>query len=153
MSDAALSQICLVLRCCHLLQYRLHFGYMACRCICFAIIVFYRSEIYCPICTLCSTMPSVLHILRWSIIGSVRNSSGASLRVRVQTETLPNWRSRWLINPNCPLVYGSMVNSQHVWIGRVVSGSPSKSIYRFILGSCICTVLIVSYQNRVFSNQ
>jgi len=61
--------ICWVLRCCHLLQYSLRFGYMACCCICFAIIVFYRFEIYCPIFTVSSTMPSVLHILRWSITG------------------------------------------------------------------------------------
>jgi len=61
--------LCMVLRCCHLLQYSLRFGYIACRCICFAIIVFYRAEIYCPIFTLSSTMPSVLHILRCSIIG------------------------------------------------------------------------------------
>jgi len=60
--------ICLILRCCQLLHYSLHFGYIACRCICFAIIIFYRSGIYCPTFTLCSTMPSVLHILRWSII-------------------------------------------------------------------------------------
>jgi len=60
--------ICLALRLCHILQYSLRFGYLACRCICFAIIVFYRSEIYSPIVTLSSTMPSVLHILRRSII-------------------------------------------------------------------------------------
>ena len=58
------SDICFVLRCCHLFQYSLRFRYIACRCICFAIIVFYRSPIYCPIFTLSSTMPSVLHILR-----------------------------------------------------------------------------------------
>ena len=34
-----------VLRCCHILQCILHFGYIACSCICFAIIVFYSSEI------------------------------------------------------------------------------------------------------------
>jgi len=56
--------ICIVLRCCHLLQYSLRFGYIACHCIRFAIIVLYRSEIYCPLFTLSSTMPSVLHILR-----------------------------------------------------------------------------------------
>jgi len=61
--------ICLTLRFCHILQYSLRFGYLACHCICFAIIIFYRSEIYIPIFTLSSTMPSVLHILRWSIIG------------------------------------------------------------------------------------
>jgi len=55
--------ICLALRCRHVLQYSLHFRYIACRCICFAIIVFFRSEIYCPIFTLSTTMPSVLHIL------------------------------------------------------------------------------------------
>jgi len=56
--------ICLALRFCHILQYSVRFGYLACRCICFAIIVFYRSEIYSPIFTLSITMPSVLHILR-----------------------------------------------------------------------------------------
>ena len=38
-------QICLVLRCCHLLQISLRFRYIAYHCICFAIIVFYRYEI------------------------------------------------------------------------------------------------------------
>jgi len=56
--------ICLVWRWCHLLQYSLRFGYIACHCICFAIIIFYWSEIYCPSFTLSSTMPTVLHILR-----------------------------------------------------------------------------------------
>jgi hypothetical protein len=63
-SDAALGHICLILRSCHLLQYSLHFAYIACPCICFAIKVFYRSEIYCQIVTLSSTIPSVLQILR-----------------------------------------------------------------------------------------
>jgi len=64
---------------------------------------------------------------------SVSNSSGPSLRVRVrvQTEPLPNRRSGLSINPNCQLGYGSKVNSQPVGIGRVVSASPSRSIYRF----------------------
>jgi len=61
--------ICLAMRCCQLLQYSLRFGYIACRCICFAIIVIYKWEIHCPILTLSSTMPSVRHILRCSIIG------------------------------------------------------------------------------------
>jgi len=56
--------ICSALRFCHILQYGLGFRYLACRCISFAIIVFYRSEIYRLIFTLSSTMPSVLHILR-----------------------------------------------------------------------------------------
>ena len=59
-----LLHLCSALRFWHLLQYSLRFGYLACRCICFAIIVFYRSEIYSLICTLSGTMPSVLHILR-----------------------------------------------------------------------------------------
>jgi len=48
--------------------------------------------------------------------GSVSNGSGPSLRVRdrYQTESLPHWRSRTSINPNCPLGYGSVVNSQPV---------------------------------------
>jgi len=61
--------ICLAVRFRHILQYSLRFVYIACRFICFAIIVFYRSEIYSPIFTLSSTMPSVLHILHWSVIG------------------------------------------------------------------------------------
>jgi len=60
--------ICWALRICHILQYSLRFGYLACGCICFAIIVFYWSHIYSPIFTLSSTMPSVLHILHWSIM-------------------------------------------------------------------------------------
>jgi len=65
---------------------------------------------------------------------SVSNGSGPSLRVRVrvQTEPLPNWRSGSSINPNCPLGYSSIVNSQPVRVGRVFSGLPSGSIYRFI---------------------
>jgi hypothetical protein len=85
---------------------------------------------------------------------SVRNCSGPSLRirVRVQTEPLPMWRSVLLINLSYPLGYSSMVNSQPVCIGWGDSGSPSGFIYRFIYGSYICSVLIVSYYNRVFSN-
>jgi len=64
-----LPHICLALRFCHMLQYSLRFGYITYHCICFAIIVCYRSEIYSPIFTLSSTMPSVLHIVRWSVIG------------------------------------------------------------------------------------
>jgi len=52
--------------------------------------------------------------LRWGFVSpSVSNGSGPSLCiwVRVQTELLPNWRSGQSINPNCPLGYGSIVNS------------------------------------------
>ena len=56
--------ICLALRFLHILQCSLRFGYIACCSSCFAIIVFYRSEIYSLIFTLSSTMPLVLHILR-----------------------------------------------------------------------------------------
>jgi len=52
------------LRLCLYLQSSTHFGYIACRFICFAIIVLYRPEIYCPIFTLSGTLPSVLHSLR-----------------------------------------------------------------------------------------
>jgi len=61
--------LCLALRFCHILQYSLRFGYLACCCICFAIIIFYWSEIYSLIYTLSRAMPSVLHVLHWSIIG------------------------------------------------------------------------------------
>ena len=63
------SHLCLAWGFCHLLQCSLRFGSIACGCICFAIIVFYMSEIYCPIITLANTMPSVHQIVRWSIIG------------------------------------------------------------------------------------
>ena len=64
---------------------------------------------------------------------SVSYGSGPShcVRVRVQPELLPNWRSGLSINPDLQLGYGLMVNSQPVRIGRVVSGSPSGSIHRF----------------------
>jgi hypothetical protein len=86
---------------------------------------------------------------------SVSNGFGPSLRVWVRALTTPlrYWRSELSIIPNCPLGYGSMVHSQPVRIGRVVSRSPSRFIYRFISGSFICSVLIVCYQNRIFSNQ
>jgi len=61
---------------------------------------------------------SVSHVSRGFLIPltSVSNGSGPSLwvRVRVQTEPLPNWRSGSSINLNCLLGYGSMVNSQPV---------------------------------------
>jgi hypothetical protein len=65
---------------------------------------------------------------------SVSNGSRPSLRVwvRVQTKLLPNWPSGTTMNLNCPLRYSCTVHSQPVWIGRVVSGSPSGSMYRFI---------------------
>jgi len=60
---------CLAARCCDLIQYSLRIEYIACRCICFTIIIFYKSEICYPIFTHSNTIPSVLHILHWSIIG------------------------------------------------------------------------------------
>jgi len=86
---------------------------------------------------------------------SVSNGSRVSLRVRVQvhTEPLPNWRSWFSIQPNRQSWYGSMEISQPVWIGRVVRGSPSGSIYRFTLGSCWCSLIIVAYQNPIFNSQ
>jgi hypothetical protein len=69
----------------------------------------------------------------WRSRPSVSDGSGPSLQVqvRVQTEPLPNCRSGLSINPNRQLGYRSKVNSQPIWIGWVVSGSPSGSIYRF----------------------
>lgn len=59
-----LPHICLALRYCHILQYSLRFGYISFHCSCFAIVVFYRSEVSCRIFTLSSTIPAVLHIPR-----------------------------------------------------------------------------------------
>jgi len=63
------AHICLAVRFRCFLQNSLGFGYIAFWRIYFAIIELYASEKYRPIFTLSSTMPSVLHILRWSIIG------------------------------------------------------------------------------------
>jgi len=67
------------------------------------------------------------------VIISVSNGSGPSLQLRVgvQPEPSRNWWSGWAINLNRRLGYGSMVNSQPVSNGRVVSGSPCESIHRF----------------------
>jgi hypothetical protein len=60
--------ICLSLGFYHILQYSLRVGYLTWLCIWFTSIIFYRFEIFSPIVTLSSTMPSVLHILPGSII-------------------------------------------------------------------------------------
>jgi len=76
-----------------------------------------------------------------------------SVRIQLQTKPLPNWRSGLSIHPNHQLWNGWMAIYQPVSIGQVVSGSPSGSITRFIWGSCLCRVIIVSYQNRVCNSQ
>ena len=86
---------------------------------------------------------------------SVSKSCGQwlQIQVRVQPEPLPNWWARLSMNPNCQLGYGAMVNSQPVWIGRVVRGSPSGSIHWFNWGSFFWNMWIVSYQHRILNNQ
>jgi len=86
---------------------------------------------------------------------SVSNGSGPSLQVRVwvQTEPLPNWRSWLSLNLNRQLGYCSMGNSQPICIGWVGNGLSSWSIHRLIYGSCFWSLLIVSCRNRVFNNQ
>ena len=98
---------------------------------------------------------SLLPFRTWRITTSVHSGYGWSLQVRVwaQTKPLLNWLSRLSINPNRQLGYGSMVNSQPIWNGRVVSGSSCGSIYWFIFGSYFGSLLIVAYQSRVFNNQ
>jgi len=66
-------------------------------------------------------------------VPSGSNSSGTSLRVRVraQTEPFADWQPGLSIIANRRLGSGSMPNSQPIWIGRVVSRSPSGSIHRF----------------------
>ena len=89
------------------------------------------------------------------LISIVSNSSGSSLqfRVRVQNEPLSTWLYGLSIHANCQLVFGSMRFSQHIWIGWVVSGSPSRSTFRFIYGFCVWGLIIDSYQNRVFNSE
>jgi len=100
---------------------------------------------------------SRMHCARFSKprLCTVRNGLGTSHLVRVwsQPQPLPNWPSGLSINPHSQLGYGSMVNSQLVWIGWVVTRSPSRSIQTFNYGCCFWSMLIVSYQNRVFNNQ
>jgi len=64
----------------------------------------------------------------------VSKGSGRSIRVQVQVqiEPCPKWLSGLPTNRDLQLGYGSNVNSQPVWIGRVVSGSPSGYMYSFI---------------------
>ena len=83
---------------------------------------------------LASVLPGLLLLLPDSSLCSVSNGSGPSLRVRVwvTTEPLPNWQSGLSTHPNSQFGYGLMQTSQPVWIGHVVSGSPSWSICRFI---------------------
>ena len=82
---------------------------------------------------------------------SVSNGSWPLLRVQVRLETkpLPSLVSGLRIDPNRWFGYSSMGHSQLVWIWWVVSGSPSASIYRFIKISCLCSLFVVSYQNRI----
>jgi len=83
---------------------------------------------------LCAFGLELMVMVMMVMVISVRNGSGLSLWVRVQVQTKPlrKWRSRWSINPNRRLGYCSLVNSQSISIGRVVSRSPSGSIHRFI---------------------
>jgi len=54
------------------------------------------------------------------------------VQVRVPTEPLPNWPSGLSMKLNNQVGYRSMVNSEPVRNGQVVSRSPSRSIYWFI---------------------
>jgi len=67
-------------------------------------------------------------------VSSVHNGSGPFLRVRVcvRTAQLSNSLFGLWITPNHDCGYGSLVNSQPVWIEMGVSGSPSRSIHIFI---------------------
>ena len=91
---------------------------------------------------------------RWDSC-TVSNGSRPShqVRVRVRTELLPNQRSRLPAHRKHQPGYGSMNIWKPVWVGWVVSGLPSWSIYRFILGFCCCSLIIVSYEDRIFNSQ
>ena len=67
-------------------------------------------------------------------IPSVSNGSGPSNwdRVWVRAQMLANRRSGLSIHLKRQFGSGSMLISQPVWLGRVVSGSPSGSVCRFI---------------------
>jgi hypothetical protein len=70
--------------------------------------------------------------------GSVTNSCGPSLSVRilVQTEMLPNWQSRSSIQPNCQVGYGSIVNSHLSEWGMLSEGRlacPSIDSYQALV--------------------
>jgi len=70
---------------------------------------------------------------------SISNISGPSVRDlhQVKTKLLPNWRSGSSINVNRQPGFRSMVNSHPVWIGQVVTWSPSGFCYWFIEGLCL----------------
>jgi len=105
------AHICISLRCRNLLRYSLRFGYLTCRCICFAIMVFYRSEIYCPIFTLSSTMPSVLHILHWFIISLRCLFLLIRIRIIAILAHIPVHNTGSRVNIPCPQSYKFCVDS------------------------------------------
>jgi hypothetical protein len=76
---------------------------------------------------------------------SVSNCSGPSFRVwvRVGTDLEPDWRSRWLTNPNCQFRYGSIDISQPVWTRRVLCGLYSGSICKYIYHTCLWYLIMV----------
>jgi len=92
------------------------------------------------------------------VVVSISNGSGPSLRVRVwvQTELSPKLWSGLSTHPNHQHRYRLMEISEPVWIGRVVSGSPSWTSYTFIYGPCfavwkLCLIKIVySMANNLF---
>jgi len=87
-----------------------------------------------------------------SLVSSVSNGSGPSLRVRVRvrTDPSPNWRSGSSINQNCRFGYGWIDISLPVWIGCVFSGSSGGSICKYIYCTCLCYLIMVLNQNRLF---
>jgi hypothetical protein len=85
---------------------------------------------------------------------SVTNGPRPSLRVRVLvgTKPSPNWLSGSSINPNCRFGYGSINICQPVSIGRVLSGSSSWSMCKYIYGTGLCYLIMVLIQYRLFDN-
>jgi len=98
--------------------------------------------------------PCNIYKKSWNI-ASVSNGFGPSLQVQVQVQTvpLPKWRSGLSIHQNRQLGYHSMAISWPISIGLVVCKSPSGSVYKFVLGSCCCHLIVVYYQNCTFDSQ
>ena len=101
---------------CQLFQYSHHFGYIACCCICFVIILLFMSEIYCPILTVSSTMPSVFHILRWPSLVCDSSASSSALAL---SPSLPSSMSTSLVHRSS---LASLVEACH---RRLMVGKPS----------------------------
>jgi len=113
------------------------------------------AESFAVECMIVCTMTVVIHPASHCAATSVSNGSGLSLQVwvRVGTEPAPDLRYGLGINPNCRFGYGSVENSLLVWVGRILRRLSSRSIGKYTECDCLCCLILVLDQNRLFDIQ